>query len=46
MNSASQGAPKKRYEKPNVKTYGDIQALTATVATPGTMVDGPSAKTH
>jgi hypothetical protein len=32
MTSASRATPKKRYRKPILKVYGDIQALTATVS--------------
>jgi hypothetical protein len=32
MSSAPQETPKKRYRKPVLKVYGDVQALTATVS--------------
>ena len=52
MNSASQGgpSPKKRYVKPNLKVYGDIEGLTAAVNPVSTIADGGSSgvmvKTH
>jgi hypothetical protein len=52
MNSASQGgpSPKKRYVKPNLKVYGDIEGLTASVGpasvTPDGGLSGTMTKTH
>jgi hypothetical protein len=48
MSSAPQDTPKKRYQKPILKVYGDIQALTATVSNTA-FADGGSAgmfRTH
>lgn len=50
MSSAPQDTPKKRYQKPILKVYGDIQALTATVLNTSSQGDGGGAgtmnKTH
>ena len=52
MNSASQGGPnpKKRYVKPNLKVYGDIEGLTAAVNATSPTADGGTSgimtKTH
>ncbi len=47
MSSESQVAPKKPYQRPSLRIYGNIEALTATVGT-GAMSDGAGApvKTH
>jgi hypothetical protein len=50
MSSAALITPKKRYRKPILKVYGDIQALTATVLNTSPHTDGGGAgtmnKTH
>ena len=39
MNSTPQQPAKKPYQKPSLKVYGDIKALTLTVATNGIETD-------
>jgi hypothetical protein len=40
MKSVLQVAPRKQYEKPSLKVYGNLDALTATVANVANMDGG------
>ena len=43
MSSVPQITPKKQYQKPGLRVYGNIQALTATVSNTATMDGGSGA---